>query len=74
MRMDQRRKIYADQLFLFESEEQVGHQWPVLFQLTETEMSVNWNRSNPLTITETEIHAKTVIKRETEIVVTEMNR
>ena len=37
----------------------------VLFQLTEeTEMSVNRNRSNPLTITviETEIHAKTVIK------------
>ena len=38
----------------------------MLFQLTETEMSVNWNRSNPLTITviETEIHAKTVIETE----------
>ena len=37
----------------------------VLYPLTETEMSVNWNRSNPLLITviETEIHAKTVIKR-----------
>ena len=45
----------------------------VLFQLTETEteMSVNWNRSNPLTITviETEIHAKTVIETELKYIV-----
>ena len=36
----------------------------IIIQLTETEMPVNWNRSNPLTITviETEIHAKTVIE------------
>ena len=27
MWMDQRRKIHGDQLFLFELEEKVGHQW-----------------------------------------------